>query len=162
MKKIFLVLHFFMATFASSHVLSNDWQLMHGNSSESYYRFIEQYGEHKNLLTEEPNRKQRLDFTYSKNHGWLMYLTTHLLANENDLIILSVDGEMHTFNGQGCCHKQAFPLNEKVINQLKNSQSLLVEEIYYADNSSLRPSFHYQSEFSTIGLSEALDWVKPH
>ena len=159
MKKIFLALHLFLATFASSHALSNDWQLMHGNSSNSYYRFIEQYGEHKNLLTDEPSRKQRLDFTYSKNQGWVMYLTTHLLANNNDSIILSIDGKTHTFNGQGCCHKQAFPLDEEMIDQLKSSKSLLLEEIYYADTSSSSPSFHYQSKFSTTGLSEALDWA---
>ena len=159
-KKIFAVLLLFINTFASSNATSSEWELMHGSSSENKYRFIEQYGEHKNLLTEESSRKQRLDFTYSKNHGWMMYLTTHLLANENDSIILSIDSETYMFNGQGCCHKQAFPLNEKIINQLKSSKSLLIEEIYYAESSNPSPSFHYQSEFSTIGLSKALDWAK--
>jgi len=138
----------------------SDWQLMHGNSSDTYYRFIEQYGEHRNLLTGESKRKQRLDFTYSKKHGWTMYLKTHLLADENDLIVLSIDDEIHMFKGQGCCHKQAFLLDEKVIGKLRNAESLLIEEIYYADNLNIIPSFKYQSKFSTLGLSEALDWAK--
>jgi len=136
-----------------------NWTLKHGGSGHSKYRFAEQYGLHKNLLTAEPSRKQRLDFTYSQNNGWLMYVTTNLLAGENDLVVLHIDNTKRIFAGKGCCHKQAFPIDTSTLELLRNTSSLSIEEIYFSDDSQTDAWFHYKSTFSTNGLNDALDWV---
>jgi len=138
---------------------STKWSLMHGGSDGSKYRFAEQYGLLKNILTNEPPGKQRLDFTYSAKNGWLMYVTTHLLAGKNDLVLLHIDGKKQAFAGKGCCHKQAFVIDETTLELLRNANSLSIEEIYYSDGSQTEPWFHYRSTFSTDGLKDALDWV---
>ena len=158
--KVFLLSLFIAISSTSANASeTNNWTLKHGGSDGSKYRFAEQHGLHKNLLTAEPLRKQRLDFTYSQNNGWLMYVTTNLLAGENDLVVLHIDDTKRTYAGQGCCHKQAFPIDAATLELLRNSSSLSIEEIYYSDESQTDAWFHYKSTFSTNGLTDALDWV---
>jgi hypothetical protein len=159
--KIFLVsLLVLLSAFNYSYAAeSNNWKFMHGSSSENNYRFAEQYGVRKNLLEIDGIGKQRLDFTFSKKRQWLMYFTTSLLSGRNDQVLLHIDNKTITFEGQGCCHKQAFRLDEKIVGLLKGAKKLSVEEIYYPDNSDEKPWFHYESYFKTGGLKEALNWV---
>ena len=157
LNKLLLLVVFSCASANASDL--NAWSLKHGGSDGSKYRFAEQYGSHKNLLNDEPLRKQRLDFTYSQQNGWLMYVTTHLLAGRNDLVVLYIDDKKKVFSGKGCCHKQAFLIDAPTLELLRNASSISIEEIYYSDDAQTDVWFHYKSTFSTNGLNDALDWV---
>lgn len=137
-----------------------DWKLMHGNLEGSQYRYAEQYGVRKNLLGIDNLTYQRLDFTFSKKHQWEMYFTTSLLSGSNDQILLHIDDHTFSFEGQGCCHKQAFTLDAKTVRLLKNAKRLSVEEVYYEHSDDEKPWFHYKSFFKTNGLNEALEWAE--
>lgn len=136
-----------------------NWRLIEGGDASNSYRYAEQYGIHKDLLTESEDRFQRLDFTFSKRKGWQLYVTGNLVGDSNDEIILHIDDYSIRFENGGSFNKQAFALDPLIIDRLKNASSLSVEEIYYPDNSKETPWFHYKSYFKTDGLKDALNWV---
>jgi hypothetical protein len=125
-----------------------DWTVKGTNK----YRFAEQYG-NQDIRTTGERYKQRLDFTFSRSKGWEMTLTTSFLAEEKDIIKLIVDDKEYIFKGQGCCHKQSFPISYEIVNKIKNTKTnIIIKEIYFDGKS-------YRSVFSSKGSSAALLWV---
>ena len=160
MKKMIVMVFFIFGCYTSS-AMSKDfgaWVVKDGGN----YRFAEQYGLQEDLIHKTEPLMQRLDFTYySGNDTWEMTLTTRLLAESKDLIILTIDDKKYVFSGGGCCHKQAFDLNKTTIDQIKNSDAIVVEE-YYIDKKTSQVTAHYKSNFSAKGSFAALLWVSDY
>jgi len=130
---------------------SGGWQGWKQKSGYGY-RFAEQYGI-QDMRSSSEHFTQRIDFTFSKKHGWLMYLTTSFITEEHDKIILIIDEKKFVFHGQGTFHKQEFTLNDEIIKHLKSTKNdFYIHEIY-------KDSVTYRTVFKSEGLRNALEWV---
>jgi hypothetical protein len=131
---------------------SGGWQGWKQKSGDGY-RFTEQYGI-QDMRSSGEQYLARIDFTFSKKHGWLMYFTTSLLAGEDDKVILTIDDESFIFKGKGFFHKQEFPLTDEMINLLKSTKNdFYVKEIYVGTGTK------YRTVYKSKDLKKALLWT---
>ena len=131
---------------------SGGWKGWKQKSGDGY-RFAEQYGI-QDMRSSGEQYLARIDFTFSKKHGWLMYFTTSLLAEEDDKVILTIDDESFIFKGKGAFHKQGFPLSDEMINLLKSTKNdFYVKEIYVGTGTK------YRTVYKSKDLKKALLWT---
>jgi len=131
---------------------SGGWKGWKQKSGDGY-RFAEQYGI-QDMRSSGEQYLARIDFTFSKKHGWLMYFTTSLLAEEDDKVILTIDDESFIFKGKGAFHKQGFPLTDEIINLLKSTKNdFYVKEIYVGTGTK------YRTVYKSKDLKKALLWT---
>jgi len=142
--------------------LESSWKQKSGNG----YRFTEQYGIQdvrrgdkqfvKRKNDEGRQYVARIDFTFSKKHGWKMYYTATLISD--DEIILTIDEKEFVFYGDGIFNKQELTINNEIIKHLKSTKNdFYIQENH--PNSDIQYSTAYRTVFKSEGLKNALEWV---
>jgi hypothetical protein len=140
------------------------WNQKSGNG----YRFTEQYGIQdvrrgdkqfvKRKNDEGRQYVARIDFTFSKKHGWKMYYTAALIPETDTKIILTIDEKEFVFYGNGILNKQELTINNEIIKHLKSTKNdFYIQENY--PNSDIQYSTAYRTIFKSKGLRNSLQWV---